>query len=102
MTSEQLGAPLCVIHTRTKRCQLLTDDGLPSFHRAAAPHIRTLSQPFADEWTGQQFEELDRIRHTARTRLTLPAKRPSPDRRKSRPAPHPSVQGGRSCFEGAR
>ncbi|MEV8563325.1 hypothetical protein AB0478_44420 [Streptomyces sp. NPDC051917] len=97
-TSEQLATPLSVVHTVTKRCRLLTDDGPLSFRQPPASHVRAVRQHVTDAWSGHQLEELGRVRHAARTRLA----RLGPDRSRPRPAPHPSVQGGGRIVEYAR
>jgi hypothetical protein len=97
-TSEPLAAPLCVVHTVTKRGRLLTDDGLLSFRQASTPHVRAVRQNVTDAWSGQQLEEIGRVCHAARTRLALQC----PDRSGPRPAPYPSVHGGCRIFEQAR
>ncbi|MGW2939757.1 hypothetical protein ACWDA7_50785 [Streptomyces sp. NPDC001156] len=97
-TSEQLVVPLSVVHTATKRCRLLTEDGLLSFRQASAPHVRAVRQYVTDALSGHQLEELGRVRHAALTRLALLG----PDRSGPRPAPHPGVQGGRHIVEHAR
>lgn len=97
-TSEQLVVPLPVVHTVTKRARLLTDAGLLSFRQASAPHVRAVRHYITDAWSGHQLEELGRVRHAART---CPAFL-GPDRSGPRPAPHPSVQGGRHIVEHER